>query len=121
MINSMSEEKADTDLQIATGICPICGCSVDISQFRDEVDRAQYNISGICMPCQFHLFGEEGNGCKASMEEYLYSIPEYRMLVKLAVNVLNISLIWSEVGGIPARSWNALVQCAKDALGEGIS
>jgi len=120
-MTEMSEETRDNALCIEKGICPICGCTVDISQFRDNVDKAQYNISGICMPCQFHLFDSEGNGCKASMEEYLYSIPEYRMLVKLAVNVLNISLIWSEVGGIPARSWNALVQCAKDALGEGIS
>ena len=114
-------DKADTDLQIAAGICPICGCTVDISQFRYEVDKAEYNISGICMPCQFHLFDEDGHGCTPAKEEYLYSIPEYRALVKLAINVLNMSLIWAEVGGIPARAWNALVQSAKDAIGEGIS
>ena len=35
--------------------CPIC--NNDIGEFRDELSKKEYNISGMCQECQDKVFG----------------------------------------------------------------
>lgn len=37
--------------------CPTCGKPV--GEFRDELSRTEYKISGMCQECQDSVFGEE--------------------------------------------------------------
>lgn len=97
--------------QIEHGICPICSCIVDKTQFRDDISLQEYRISGMCPSCQFHIFDDI---YKEDAKAYLCSIPEYRELVRLALEVLNIS-----ASGYLARdAWNNIVSIAKHALFE---
>jgi hypothetical protein len=38
-------------------ICPTCAKPVDFLLFKEEIDRREYRISGICKPCQDKIFG----------------------------------------------------------------
>lgn len=37
--------------------CPTCGN--EITEFKDELSRKEYSISGICQACQDSVFNEE--------------------------------------------------------------
>jgi hypothetical protein len=39
------------------GFCPTCGKPISYSDFRDELSRKEYQISGMCKDCQFLTFG----------------------------------------------------------------
>lgn len=95
--------------QIEHGICPICSCIVDKTQFRDDISLQEYRISGMCPSCQYHIFDDI---YKEDAKAYLCSIPEYRELVRLALEVLNIS----SSGYLAMDMWNNLVSIAKHAL-----
>ena len=45
-----------TEDSIKTNICVICGTSAQ--EFKDELSRKEYNISGMCQQCQDEIFGE---------------------------------------------------------------
>lgn len=38
------------------GKCPIC--KKEIGEFKDELSRKEYGISGMCQACQDEIFGE---------------------------------------------------------------
>lgn len=40
-------------------LCPICGQEIDESDFRDELSKREYNISGMCQQCQDKIFNVE--------------------------------------------------------------
>jgi predicted restriction endonuclease len=37
--------------------CPICGAEIDPNDFRDELSKKEYGISGLCQGCQDDIFG----------------------------------------------------------------
>lgn len=43
---------------VSEGICPLPDCHKPISmdQFRDELSRREYRISGLCQSCQDKIF-----------------------------------------------------------------
>lgn len=40
-------------------LCPICGQKIDESDFRDEISKREYGISGMCQQCQDKIFNKE--------------------------------------------------------------
>lgn len=43
------------------GYCPFCGVATSENDFRDELSRKEYLISGLCQECQDKMFGGESN------------------------------------------------------------
>lgn len=44
----------------AEGNCPFCGKAIHPNQeFRDEISKREYKISGLCQDCQDKFFGKE--------------------------------------------------------------
>ena len=48
-------EKVDNAIMEAK-VCPNCGRRVDENEFRDELSRKEYDISGFCQRCQDMVF-----------------------------------------------------------------
>lgn len=42
---------------VKAGKCPFCKKMVDLSEFRDELSKKEFLISGICQRCQDKFFG----------------------------------------------------------------
>ena len=42
------------------GYCPFCLDSVTEDDFKDELSKKEYKISGICQKCQDKVFGKKG-------------------------------------------------------------
>lgn len=42
--------------RVETGLCPFCGKKVDPKDFRDELSRKEFKISGMCQKCQDEVF-----------------------------------------------------------------
>jgi len=42
--------------KVETGKCPMCGCSVRESDFKDELSKEEFKISGMCQKCQDKVF-----------------------------------------------------------------
>ena len=42
----------------ADGICPFCGKKVNTEDFKDELSRQEFRISGLCQKCQDETFVE---------------------------------------------------------------
>lgn len=38
------------------GLCPFCGKEVSIDEFKDELSRREFEISGMCQECQNEFF-----------------------------------------------------------------
>ena len=43
---------------IVDDVCVTCGG--DAKEFKDELSKREYTISGLCQECQDNVFGEEG-------------------------------------------------------------
>jgi len=41
------------------GICPICKKPVNENDFRDELSRKEFRISGLCQKCMDEVFNEK--------------------------------------------------------------
>ncbi len=41
------------------GFCHLCGKLVDMKNFKAEIDRREYAISGACQACQDSIFEED--------------------------------------------------------------
>lgn len=41
------------------GECPFCVKKVHIREFRDELSRREFRISGLCQKCQDRVFKEQ--------------------------------------------------------------
>jgi len=39
------------------GQCPFCGEDINPNEFRDELSRREFAISGLCQDCQDDTFG----------------------------------------------------------------
>lgn len=42
--------------RIKLGKCPVCGKDINYNEFRDEISRREYDISGMCQLCQDEAF-----------------------------------------------------------------
>jgi len=42
---------------VERGDCPLCKRKVDKDEFRDELSRKEFEISGLCQSCQDDIFG----------------------------------------------------------------
>ena len=40
----------------AEGICPFCGKLIQIEEFRDELSKKEFALSGLCQSCQDDFF-----------------------------------------------------------------
>jgi len=45
-----------TGLEPRQGYCATCGC--EVREFRDELSRVEYGISGMCQECQDDVFAK---------------------------------------------------------------
>lgn len=44
--------------RVKAGKCPFCGKEIDPdTEFRDEISRKEFDISGMCQKCQDEIFG----------------------------------------------------------------
>lgn len=39
------------------GQCPFCGEDINYTEFRDDLSRKEFTISGLCQKCQDDTFG----------------------------------------------------------------
>jgi len=44
---------------VEAGNCPTCGKSICPEDFRGEIDRQEFRISGMCQSCQDVVFSED--------------------------------------------------------------
>ncbi|MDD5649036.1 MAG: hypothetical protein PHF86_01265 [Candidatus Nanoarchaeia archaeon] len=44
--------------RIDLGLCPFCGISIKKDDFRDELSKKEFKISGLCQKCQDKIFEE---------------------------------------------------------------
>ena len=47
--------------RVQEGKCPFCSKVIDPKEFRDELSRKEYRISGLCQKCQDEIFGDLDN------------------------------------------------------------
>jgi hypothetical protein len=45
--------------RLKAGLCPTCGQNVDQRLFNNDIERAEFDITGICKTCQDKLFSTE--------------------------------------------------------------
>lgn len=50
LITSMSEKRAE-------GLCPACNKVIVPEEFRNDISRTEFRISGLCQQCQDKVFG----------------------------------------------------------------
>lgn len=41
---------------VQQGFCPMCQAAIDESEFKDELSRKEFSISGLCQACQDRVF-----------------------------------------------------------------
>ena len=41
---------------IKAQVCPLCGSSVELDSFKDELSLKEFHISGMCQDCQDRMF-----------------------------------------------------------------
>ena len=39
--------------------CPLCGKPINMEDFRNEISKREYSISGMCQECQDDVFGKD--------------------------------------------------------------
>lgn len=44
---------------VAMGKCPMCHEDIDENEFKNELSKKEYTISGLCETCQDELFTED--------------------------------------------------------------
>lgn len=47
--------------RVENGRCPFCNASVEWSEFRDELSKREFRISGMCQECQDKTFDSESD------------------------------------------------------------
>lgn len=59
----MHEAGFDKEVKrVEHGFCPICSKPISGADFRDDLSRKEYKISGLCQKCQDDIFKEEEEG-----------------------------------------------------------
>jgi len=41
---------------IVNQVCPLCGSSVELDSFKNELSLKEFHISGMCQDCQDRMF-----------------------------------------------------------------
>lgn len=41
------------------GLCPMCQSPIGENEFRDDLSKREYSISGLCQACQDEIFTED--------------------------------------------------------------
>lgn len=44
---------------VREGKCSICGKTINLADFRNELSKREYTISGLCQKCQDDIFGKD--------------------------------------------------------------
>jgi hypothetical protein len=44
--------------KVELGLCPFCQVTIKMEDFRDDISRREYKISGLCQSCQDNIFGK---------------------------------------------------------------
>ena len=44
--------------RVEAGKCPMCNKVINPSEFKDELSRKEFKISGMCQKCQDDIFDE---------------------------------------------------------------
>ena len=52
--NMFPDSKIEENLM--AGLCPLCGVKADESAFKDEASKHEFEMTGICNPCQSKVF-----------------------------------------------------------------
>lgn len=42
---------------VEANLCPMCKKEIDFNEFKDELSRREFKISGLCQHCQDSIFG----------------------------------------------------------------
>ena len=43
--------------RIVSGLCPFCKAEIKEEDFKDEISKLEYSVSGLCQKCQDEVFG----------------------------------------------------------------
>lgn len=46
-----------TTSKIENKICPMCNLKVNEEDFKEEINKREFTISGLCQDCQNQIFG----------------------------------------------------------------
>lgn len=46
-------------INLQLGLCPMCGEPAYADDFKDKLSVKEYEMSGLCMPCQDKVFDED--------------------------------------------------------------
>ena len=57
---------------VHNGICPFCKTPINMDEFRDQLSKKEYKISGLCQKCQDQVFGSFQEGENDFEDEYAY-------------------------------------------------
>ena len=44
---------------VEQGLCPTCSKPIKEDEFRDELSKREFKISGMCQECQDKIFGKD--------------------------------------------------------------
>ena len=56
----MKQMGFDKEVQkVEEGICPFCNKVVNINNFKNELSKTEFLISGLCQTCQDGFFNED--------------------------------------------------------------
>jgi hypothetical protein len=54
---------------VEAGVCPLCGNKIDVAtEFKDDLSREEYAVSGMCQSCQDDVFAIEGEATERSSD-----------------------------------------------------
>ena len=60
---------------VKNNICPCCNAPVNQDEFKDELSKKEFKISGLCQKCQDEVFGGEEEDFEES--EYMDTYNKY--------------------------------------------
>lgn len=60
---------------VKNNICPCCNTPVNQDEFKDELSKREFKISGLCQKCQDEVFGAEEEDFEES--EYMDTYNKY--------------------------------------------
>ena len=45
--------------RVEKNLCPLCGNEINKKEFRNEISKQEFKISGMCQKCQDIIFNED--------------------------------------------------------------
>ena len=76
--NIMRQMGFDKEVEdVHNGICPSCKNQINSAEFRDELSKREFKISGLCQKCQDEIFGtDDYTEAEEELPEDYNDIPE---------------------------------------------